>query len=108
MEKMIVDLWNEHRQKAFPEGCGGKEIKGIDLILLDTNIAGCIHTFIENEHQYKYRLDEPRIAILGKCYRDLAIIQPFLTSEEEKEYFTRLDRMAGLILEWLGGQYSNM
>ena len=108
MEKMILDLWNEHRRKAFPEGCGGKDIQGIDLTLIDAYVAGCVHTFIVNGHQSKYRLDEPEIAILGKCYRDLAIIQPFLPSEEVKEYFTGLETMAGLILEWIGGQHSNM
>jgi hypothetical protein len=101
MEKMIEDLWNEHYQRVFPKGCGGKEIQGIDLALLDTFTAGCIQTFIYHGQKYKYRLDEPRIAILGKCYRQLAIIQPFLTTDESKDYFSRLDKMAGLVLDWI-------
>ena len=104
MEKMIENLWNEHMQRVFPKGYAGQEIQGFDLVLLDTETAGCIDTFLHDAHKYKYRLDEPRIAMLGTCYRALAIIQPFLTSEEAKEYFSRLGRMAGLILDWISAR----
>jgi hypothetical protein len=59
---MIEDLWNEFQRTAFPKSCEGGEIQGIDLVLLDTYPAGCISTFIHTGNQYKYRLDEPRIA----------------------------------------------
>ena len=39
-------LWLKHKGKLFPTECGGKNIKGIDLVCLDSYTAGCISVFL--------------------------------------------------------------
>ena len=93
LNPQIEALWQEHLASAFPKGCGGKEIDGVDLVLLDADTSGCIQTLVNNDGQ----LDIWRTAILGLCYRDLAVVTASLRGEA-REYFTRLETLAGLTL----------
>jgi hypothetical protein len=90
---MIKELWQEHKKEHFPTGYGGEEIEAIDLALLDSDIAGCVTTFIK-----KQKLELSHTAILGLCYRDCAVVVRGLDGEA-KEYFHRLEKLAKLVLE---------
>lgn len=90
---MIEELWQEHQSVRFPSGFGGEEIEGIDLALLDADIAGCVGTFIKRQ-----KLDLKDTAILGLCYRDCAVAAKGLNGEA-KDYFIRLEKLALLVLE---------
>ncbi len=103
----IENLWAEHLKAPFPKEYAGMEIEGIDLALLDGGIAGCVSTFIKYGHEYKYRLDEQRIAILGRLYHDVLIVLPSL-NDPAKAYFSRLEKLAGLILEWISSYERNL
>lgn len=94
MNQKILELWNIHQESKFPRGYGGKSINGIDLILLDSDIAGCVLTFIQNDG----KLDVWRTAILGLCYRDSNIVIQHL-SGEAKEYYSRLETLSNLVLK---------
>jgi hypothetical protein len=59
-ESLIEELWQEHLSASFPEDFAGKDVNGIDFIMLDANIAGCIQTFIESGNLNLYQT-----AILG-------------------------------------------
>ena len=88
----IEELWATHLASIFPkDAC--REIRGIDLVSLDSYTAGCVDTFLENKGQ----LDLGRTSILGLCYRDLSIIVPELHSEEHL-HFSRLEKLSKLIL----------
>ena len=76
------------------EGYKGKEIESIDLTLLDSDVAGCILTFLQNDGE----LDLWCTAILGLCYRDLAIALRKLDGEAQ-DYFQRLETLSKLVLE---------
>jgi hypothetical protein len=89
-------LWREHLAADFPPGCRGRDVEGIGLILLDAGIAGCVQTFVELGE-----LDPQRIAILGRCYRDAAVVVRALRDEDEHAHFTRLEHLAALTLEAL-------
>ncbi len=78
----------------FPRGYGGEAIEGIDLVLIDSDVAGCVTTFIKNDGQ----LDLWRTAMLGLCYRDSTIVTSRL-SGEAKEYFSRLETLSILVLK---------
>jgi hypothetical protein len=93
MNSRIIDLWKAHCSDTFPGSCGGREIEGIDLALLETEAAGCIQSFIAG----KGRLDFQRTAILGLCYRDLSIVVGQL-DHEAKTYFVCLEEIAHLVL----------
>jgi hypothetical protein len=94
MNQKIPELWNIHLASKFPRGYGGETIEGIDLVLLDSDIAGCVSTFITNNGQ----LDLFRTAILGRCYRDSTIVTSHLAGEA-KERFSRLETLSNLVLK---------
>lgn len=88
----ILELWQRHSSAAFPKG--HKEIDGIDLTLLDAEIAGCIHMYIHNDA----KLDYQRVMNLRNRLIDLNTIILFLDSDE-LNYFNRLRELANLILQ---------
>jgi hypothetical protein len=94
MNQEIRKLWDIHMTNKFPRGYGGETIEGIDLVLLDSDVAGCVTTFIKNDGQ----LDLWRTAILGLCYRDLNIVTSRL-SGEAKDRFSRLETLSNLVLK---------
>ena len=92
-ESLIDELWQEHLAASYPKGFRGKDVNGIDLGLLDANIAGCVSTFIE-----RGTLDLYQSAMLGLSYRDASYVVPIL-NEEGAAYFWRLERLAELVLK---------
>jgi len=52
-------LWNEYLNLPLPAGLAGEEIAGVELVLLDDGIAGCVATWLGNHG----RLDDQRKAI---------------------------------------------
>ena len=92
----LTRLWQMHLEAKYPDGNRGKEVAGIELILLDADIAGCVSTYLAEGG----RLDLQRTAILGRCYRDAAVVVSELPSPA-RDYFARLERMAAVVLEAL-------
>ena len=90
----ILELWQAHSSAAFPKGYGNQVIKGIDLPLLDAEIAGCIHMYIHGGE----KLDARRVRALRERLIDLNHIVLLLNSEE-LIYFNRLRELANLILQ---------
>jgi len=91
--EQIKELWNEHVSVKFPEDFSGKDVNGIDFVLLDSNIAGCVSTFIDEGNLNLYQT-----AILGLCYQSASFVIPIL-NEEGTEYFWRLERLSELVLK---------
>ena len=91
---VILELWQEHSVSSFPKGYGGKEINGIDLSLLDAEIAGCIHIYVHSSGE----LDHRHIESLRKSLTNLNTIVLLLNSED-LIYFNRLRNLANLVLE---------
>ena len=90
----ILELWQEHSASSFPKGYGGKEINGIDLSLLDAEIAGCIHMYMHSGEKLEFQ----RIKMLRERLIDLNKILLLLNSEELM-YFNRLRELANLVLQ---------
>jgi hypothetical protein len=93
----IIKLWQQHSSAAFPKGYSEKKINGIDLSLLDAEIAGCIHMYMHNREE----LDSQRVQILREHLIDLNNII-LLLDHEELIYFNRLSELANLIIQDLG------
>lgn len=89
---LIEQLWREHKLAAFPQDYRGKDVNGVDLVMLDADVAGCVDTFLSRGN-----LNLFQTPILGLCYRNLTYSIPML-SEEGKAYYCRLDRLAELVL----------
>jgi hypothetical protein len=92
-ESLTEELWQEHLAAPFPKGLRGKDVNGIDFVLLDANIAGCVSTFVE-----RGKLNAYQITMLGLSYRDASFVLPIL-NEEGAAYFWRLERLAELVLK---------
>jgi hypothetical protein len=89
-------LWHQHLQATFPASCRGRDIHGIDLTTLDADTAGCLKTYFALGRA----LTIGHVAILGRCYHDLGIVQPQLTGDAST-YFHRLEQVAGAVLDSL-------
>jgi hypothetical protein len=92
----ILELWQEHSSAMFPKGYDDKGLKGIDLPLLDAEIAGCIHIYVHNQGE----LDSWRVETLKKRLIDLNTVL-LLLDNESLAYFNRLRNLANLILQEL-------
>lgn len=90
--KLIEELWEEHQLATFPKGYRGMDVSGIDFVMLDANVAGCVDTFLSRGN-----LNLSQTAILGLCYRNLSYVMPIL-NEEGATYYWRLERLAELVL----------
>ena len=92
-EFAIEAIWQEHREATFPAACHGCDVDGIDFVLLDADVAGCVSTFLKRQ-----KLDVWRTAILGACYRNVTYVLPHIPIEG-RSHFERLERLARLVLD---------
>ncbi len=49
MTHEIRDLWEAHVAAPFPGRFRDEEVDGIDLVMLDADIAGCVSTFLSRD-----------------------------------------------------------
>ena len=89
----MSELWEEHLAAPFPKRLRGKDINGIDFVMLDADIAGCVSSFLEERKLTLYQT-----AILGISYQQASRVVSLL-SDEEAAYYARLERLAGLLLK---------
>ncbi|WP_371614200.1 hypothetical protein [Streptomyces sp. NBC_00454] len=87
-EDRLTRLWAEHRRALYPDSFRGVDIEGVELILLDADVAGLVHTELNGG------LDDNGIALLWACIADLDKIAPLINSEYCASYFAKLRTMA--------------
>ena len=68
-------------------------MSGVDFVVLDADIAGCVTTFLK-----RGKLDLYQTAKLGLSYQRASKAVPIL-NEEGSAHFWRLERLAELILK---------
>jgi hypothetical protein len=84
----INQLWQEHLRDAFPSGCAGTEIDGVDLVLLDADTAGLVSHVVGGA-----TLSPVQTRILRKLIADFDRVLPQLPSHAQS-YFARLATIA--------------
>ncbi|MEJ8640913.1 hypothetical protein WKI68_04475 [Streptomyces sp. MS1.HAVA.3] len=89
-EDRLARLREEHHRALFPSSFRGVGIDGVELILLDADVAGLV------ESELNGGLDERGIAILWECIARLDKAVPLINEEYCASYFARLRTMAGL------------
>jgi hypothetical protein len=89
----LRQLWQEHERAPFPEGLAG-EINGVDLVMIDADIAGAIASSVDAPRN----LDPTSRQVLVLCRADLERVLPHLGNTPEGIYFARLAAMADLAL----------
>lgn len=89
----ILELWKQHSLDALPRGYESKKLNGIDLSLLEAEISGCIHMYV-NQGRLEFR----HLETLSNRLIELNTIM-LLLNREELPYFNRLRTLADLILQ---------
>ncbi|MFE5944602.1 hypothetical protein [Streptomyces sp. NPDC056480] len=89
-EDELARLWEEHRRALYPDSFRGIDIEGVELILLDADVAGLV------QRELNGGLDDSGIAILWACIADLDKSLPLINSEYCASYFAKLRTMAKL------------
>ncbi|MFI6980973.1 hypothetical protein ACIBSV_20615 [Embleya sp. NPDC050154] len=87
---LLGRLWAEHRRASFPASFRGVDIAGVELILLDADVAGLV------SRELSGGLDGDGIAVLWACIADLDKIVPLLNEEYCASYFSKLRTIANL------------
>lgn len=59
----VERLYADHMVAAFPPRLRGEEIEGVDMVMLDADVAGCVATWLGNHGQH----DEERQAVLANA-----------------------------------------
>lgn len=90
---LIRELWTEHHNAPFPIGFRAKDVSGIDFVVLDADVAGCVETFLRRGNLNLYQT-----AVLGLSYRNLSYVVPII-NDEGRQYFQRLERLSELVLK---------
>ncbi|MFD7451568.1 hypothetical protein [Kitasatospora sp. NPDC059827] len=89
-EDRLARLWEEHRCALYPDSFRGVDIEGVELILLDADVAGLVRRELDGG------LDNSGIAMLWACIADLDKVVPLINSEYCASYFARLRTLARL------------
>ncbi|MFF4324585.1 hypothetical protein [Streptomyces sp. NPDC001568] len=84
----LAQLCEDHLRALFPDGFRGIDFDGVDLVLLDADVAGLV------QRELKGGLDDGGIAYLWGCIADLDKIIPLINEEYCAFYFTKLRTMA--------------
>jgi hypothetical protein len=90
--RTVSALWREHSKAVFPGRLRGQELAGVDLMMLDADIAGCIVTW-----QGSRSLDERHQALLTQLLKDVESVLPLLIDTQERAYYARLGELARLV-----------
>jgi hypothetical protein len=87
-------LWDAHAHQQFPPRLRGLEVEGVDPVMLDSDIAGCVASWIAQSS----RLDVDCRSILMRSRDDLDRLLTGLEDDDECGYFRRLRELATLAL----------
>ncbi|MFF8355376.1 hypothetical protein ACF063_18130 [Streptomyces chartreusis] len=93
LDVRLPPLWEEHRQAPFPGRFRGVNIAGVELILLDSYVAGLALSELSGG------LDDDDIPTLWACITDLDKILPLIGDEYCRSYYARLRAIAGYIAQ---------
>ncbi|MFD8321927.1 hypothetical protein [Kitasatospora purpeofusca] len=92
---VVACLREEHRNEPWDRGWNSLEVAGVDLVSLDTRLAGCTHTWLANGGS----LHERGMATVGLLLGQLESVLPRLAEDGSAAHvWHRLHRMAQLIM----------
>ncbi|SNT65942.1 hypothetical protein SAMN05421812_12939 [Asanoa hainanensis] len=89
----VRQLWAHCRALPFPDGLRGADFGGVDLVLVDSSVAGCVEGWLERDGQ----LDAKSWDALGRCLDNLDRMIPLLPRQDAIDYFNTYRTCAQLI-----------
>jgi len=90
----IFRIWVRLRQKLFPSNCRGVDIRGVDLLMLDSDVAGCVSTFL-----MQGRLEQNQTEALYYCDECLDVVNLELEGYEGW-YYRQLKALTSAIIDF--------
>ncbi|MFI9163229.1 hypothetical protein [Kitasatospora aureofaciens] len=91
---MVARLLRELRQETWPARLNTAERAGIDLVMLDADIAGCVTSWLSNGGL----LDARRLAVLHRRFCDLEQVLPELDEADNLRLWQMWHQMVRLII----------
>ena len=91
----VRGLQQNHIDRAFPPRLRGEVINGVDMVMVDADIAGCVQVWLDSSAN----LDAARIGILRTCREEVERVLTILTDPVEREYYTVLRDLANAVLQ---------
>ncbi|MET8584178.1 hypothetical protein ABZX39_25355 [Streptomyces collinus] len=88
-------LWAEHMNAPFPARLRGADRAGFDMVLIDSETAGCVSTWLKNNGS----LDARGHSVLVRCIARLEQILPTLSDADDPTYWQRLHELARLVAD---------
>ena len=88
-------LQEKHANLAFPPRLRGEVIDGVDMVMVDADITGCVQVWLGSSSN----LDAARIGILRTCREDVERVLPTLAEPVEREYYVVLRDLASAVLQ---------
>ncbi|MFD0355230.1 hypothetical protein ACFVHW_16050 [Streptomyces sp. NPDC127110] len=88
--ELLSRMWDEHMKTPFPQAMYGPVIEGEDMVLLDTETAGCVFSTLDG------RLDDRLHGILLLCLAAVEKVLPHIEDEEAASYYRHLRDMAAV------------
>ena len=86
-------LWAAHRRMPFPSAARGAEVRGVDLVLLDSLAAGCISWLVDPAQEG----DPSKLTLFTELAQQIRDVSRQLDGESKK-YFTHLSEVAEAVL----------
>ncbi|MER5485722.1 hypothetical protein ABT024_21235 [Streptomyces sp. NPDC002812] len=94
-ETVVAHLLQELRSETWPSRLNTAERAGVDLVMLDADIAGCVTTWLSNGGS----LDTPRLGILHRKLSDLEQVLPELDEADNPRLWRLWHEITRLIAE---------
>ncbi|WP_326770412.1 hypothetical protein OG978_42365 (plasmid) [Streptomyces sp. NBC_01591] len=91
----VSRLYQEFMKLPFPPRLGGADRAGFDLVMLDSDTAGWVFTWVKNGGELEAR---GRSGLL-RCIARLDRVIPVLSEADDPEYWHRLHEMARLVAD---------
>lgn len=89
----IERLWVEHLARPFPPDLRGVEVGGVEVVLLDSDIAGYVSTWLSSG-----RLNGGAHPILAQCMDEAYRVSRLLVDSTDAAYFKGLGNLAHAVL----------
>lgn len=89
----IERLWAEHLARPFPPDLRGVEVGGVEVVLLDSDIAGYVSTWLSSG-----RLNGGAHPILAQCMDEAYRVARLLVDSTDAAYFEGLGNLAHAVL----------
>jgi hypothetical protein len=95
VRRRLDALWKAHMRADFPRDARGAQPAGVDLVLLDAQVAGLVVTWHSGRGS---ALDHQRLDALCLWREDLDAALPLLPDGHASDYFRRVREITDLLL----------